>query len=442
MHRTKKRSLRQVVMISSAGSTIEWYDFFIYGTAAALIFPQLFFPGSSPLLGTLQSFGTFAVGFLARPLGGVIFGHIGDKIGRKKALVAALTLMGLATSLIGLLPGYAQIGVFAPIAVVVLRFFQGIAVGGQWGGAVLMTIETAPKNRRGLYGSFPQLGVPLGLVLSNVVFIAATALFQDSVSSWGWRIPFLFSVALIFIAYYAHTKLEETDEMEQVHEQHAESKAPVIEVLKEHFGIVALSSGAVVIAGSAFYMYSVYMLSYGTTVLGLSRGLVLWSVVAGAVFQVPTLLGAAALSDRVGRTRVYLVGTIGSIIWAFPAFLLINTGNPALVAVCIIVGQMLFATFYGPQAALFAELFTARLRYSGASLGYQTGVMLGGAFTPIIATLVYSETGSWVPVALFLAATGVISLVCVIMLRGRGQGTSDQGSAADSASAAYAEKSR
>lgn len=418
--RRQAPSLRKIVAVSSAGSTIEWYDFFIFGTAAALVFPQLFFPEQTPLIGTLLSFSTFAVGFLSRPLGGIIFGHYGDKVGRKKAFVAALILMGSATAAIGLLPGYASIGVLAPIIVVALRFFQGIAVGGQWGGAVLMAIENAPKNRRGLYGCFPQLGVPLGLLLANGVFILMNLLFQEQFATWGWRVPFLLSVALLFIAYYAHSRLNETAEMEEVHEKHAESRAPIVEVLRDHFPIVALSTGAVVIAGSAFYMYTVYMLAYGTTVLNESRGLMLWAVVAGAALQVPTLLGAAALSDRIGRQRVYLFGALGSTLWAFPAFLLVNTGSAALIILGIVVGQMFFATFYGPQAAFFSELFSARLRYSGASIGYQVGVAFGGASTPIIATALYAQFVTWLPVAAFLAATGVLSVVCVMMLRGRG----------------------
>ncbi len=426
MSRTKQPSLAKTIAICSAGSTIEWYDFFIYGTAAALIFPNLFFPNSTPLIGTLLSFSTFAVGFLARPIGGIIFGHFGDKIGRKRALVVAMFLMGLTTAVIGLLPGYATIGVLGPIALVVLRFVQGVAVGGQWGGAVLTAVENAPENRRGLYGSFPQLGVPLGLVTSTLIYIAINRFFPAQFVTWGWRVPFLLSMLLVGIAYYAHVTLEETAEMEEVHEAHIESRAPIVEVLRDHFPVVALATGAVVIAGSAFYLYSTYMLSYGTTVLHLSKGLLLWAVLAGAVLQVPTLLGAAALSDRIGRPRVYLFGTGASALWAFPAFALANTKDSAFLILAVVLGQVFFASFYGPQAAYFAELFSVRLRYSGASIGYQIGVMLGGALTPIIATYLYSETGSSLPVAFFLFGTGVLSFVSVgILSRRRDLGEDD-----------------
>lgn len=426
MSKTQQPSLTKTIAICSAGSTIEWYDFFIYGTAAALVFPNLFFPQSTPLTGTLLSFSTFAVGFLARPIGGMIFGHFGDKIGRKRALVFAMFLMGVSTALIGLLPGYATIGVLGPIALVVLRFLQGVSVGGQWGGAVLTAVENAPENRRGLYGSFPQLGVPLGLVLSTLIYLAINGFFPGDFATWGWRVPFLLSVLLVGIAYYAHVTLEETPEMEAVHEAHVESRAPIVEVLRDHFPVVALATGAIVIAGSAFYLYSTYMLSYGTTVLRLPRDLLLWAVLAGAFLQVPVLLGAAALSDRVGRSRVFLFGAGGSALWAFPAFALINTKNSALLILAIVLGQVFFASFYGPQAAFFSELFSVRLRYSGASIGYQVGVMLGGALTPIIATYLYTETGSSLPVAFFLFATGVLSFVCVgILSRRRDLGADD-----------------
>jgi MHS family shikimate/dehydroshikimate transporter-like MFS transporter len=410
-------SLRKIVIVSSAGSAIEWYDFFIYGTAAALVFNKLFFPGSDPLVGTLLAFTTFAVGFLARPVGGMIFGHFGDKVGRKKALVTALFLMGVATTLIGMLPTYASIGVFAPIVLVILRLLQGIAVGGQWGGAVLVATESAPKNKRGLYGSFAQLGVPTGLVLSSLTFLILNGvLTPEQFESWGWRVPFLLSILLIIIAYYAHVSLEETTPMAHVHEKHVESKSPVLEVLTSNFKTVALATGAVIVAGAGFYLFATYMLAYGTTVLGLPRAPLLWAVVVGALLQVPTLLAAAALSDRVGRRKVYLAGAAGFAVWAYPAFLLADTRNAFLIGISIVVGQLLFATLYGPQAAFFSELFTARLRYSGASLGYQIGIMIGGAFTPIIATYLYAQFESSAAVAGFLIATSVISCLCVLVL--------------------------
>jgi MHS family shikimate/dehydroshikimate transporter-like MFS transporter len=417
-HRSRqKTSLAKIIMVSSAGSAIEWYDFFIYGTAAALIFNKLFFPQAEALLGTLLAFSTFAVGFAARPLGGAIFGHFGDKVGRKPALVTALLLMGASTTLIGLLPTYNSIGMLAPIALVVLRVAQGIAVGGQWGGAVLIATENAPAHRRGLYGSFAQLGVPTGLVLSTVVFLTTTSrLSEAQFQAWGWRLPFLFSIVLIMIALYAQFRLEDTRPVEQEEAAKAESRSPVLEVLRRHPKNIGLAAGAVMIVGAGFYLFVTYMLAYGTTVVGLPRSTMLTGVLWGAVLQVPALLGFAALSDRIGRRKVYLCGAIGMGLWVFPAFALVNTGQAALVAVALIVAQILFAAMYGPQAAFFAELFTARLRYSGASLGYQLGVMLGGALAPIIATWLYARYDSYVPVALYLLVVAVVSCACVLAL--------------------------
>lgn len=408
--------LAKIIAVSSSGSAIEWYDFFIYGTAAALIFNKLFFPTADPLAGTLLAFSTFAVGFAARPLGGVLFGHLGDKVGRKAALVTALFLMGGSTTVIGLLPTYESIGVSAPIALVVLRLAQGVAVGGQWGGAVLIATENAPPHRRGLYGSFAQLGVPVGLVLSTLVFLGTSSwLTEAQFAAWGWRLPFLFSIALILVALYAQFRLEETVAMREVKKEGTAS-SPVLEVLRKHPGNIALAAGAVIVVGAGFYLFATYLLSYGTTVLGMPRSTMLNAVMWGAVAQVPALLVFAHLSDRIGRRPVYLFGAVTTGLWVFPAFLLVNTRSPGLVVIAVVVALVLFAAMYGPQAAFFSELFTARLRYSGASLGYQVGVMLGGAFTPIIATWLYSQYRSFVPVAVFLLVTALVSCACVVKL--------------------------
>ncbi|GAA0234285.1 MFS transporter [Saccharothrix mutabilis subsp. mutabilis] len=413
--------LAKIIAVSSSGSAIEWYDFFIYGTAAALIFNKLFFPTADPLAGTLLAFSTFAVGFAARPLGGMVFGHLGDKVGRKAALVTALFLMGGSTTLIGLLPTYASIGVLAPIALVVLRLAQGVAVGGQWGGAVLIATENAPPHRRGLYGSFAQLGVPVGLVLSTLVFLGTSAwLTEAQFAAWGWRLPFLFSIALIMVALYAQFRLEETVAMREV-KATGTASSPVLEVLRRHPGNIALAAGAVVVVGAGFYLFATYLLSYGTTVLGMPRSTMLNAVMWGAVAQVPALLAFAHLSDRIGRRPVYLFGAVTTGLWVFPAFLLVNTRSPGLVVLAVVVALVLFAAMYGPQAAFFSELFTARLRYSGASLGYQVGVMLGGAFTPIIATWLYSQYRTFVPVAVFLLVTALVSCACVVRLTAAGR---------------------
>ncbi|MFE5914933.1 MFS transporter [Streptomyces wedmorensis] len=407
-------------MVSSAGSAIEWFDFFSYGTAAALVFNELFFPASDPLVGTLLAFVTFAIGFVARPLGGIVFGHFGDRVGRKPALVTALFLMGGSTAVIGLLPTYDAIGVAAPLLLVVLRLLQGIAVGGQWGGAVLIATENAPRGRRGLYGSFAQLGVPAGLMLSSLVFLLTTsALDEEQFATWGWRVPFLCSIALIVVAIYAQFQLEETKDSRQVKEEReasGASRSPVVEVLRRHPRNVLLAAGAVVIVGAGFYLFVTYMLAYGTAVLGMPKSTLLNAVLVGAALQIPALMAFGALSDRIGRRKVYLAGALGMGLWAYPAFVLMNTERWPLVTLALVGGQLLFACMYGPQAAFFSELFTARVRYSGASLGYQLGVMLGGAFTPIIATWLYAKYGSFVPVAGFLAVAAAVSCVCVLVL--------------------------
>ncbi|MFB6644209.1 MFS transporter [Streptomyces chartreusis] len=416
----KSASLAKIIMVSSAGSAIEWFDFFIYGTAAALVFNKLFFPASDPMVGTLLAFMTFAIGFVARPLGGIVFGHFGDRVGRKPALVTALFLMGGSTTVIGLLPTYDVIGAAAPVLLVVLRLLQGIAVGGQWGGAVLIATENAPRGRRGLYGSFAQLGVPAGLMLSSLVFLViTTTLDEQQFAAWGWRVPFLCSIALVLVALFAQFKLEEASDSQvarQDREEAGASRSPIVEVLRKHPRNVLLAAGAVVIIGAGFYLFVTYMLAYGTTVLGMQKSTLLNAVLLGAALQVPALMAFGALSDRVGRRKVYLAGAAGMGLWAYPAFLLMNTEQWPLVTLALVVGQLLFATMYGPQAAFFSELFSARVRYSGASLGYQLGVMLGGAFTPIIATWLEAKYDSFVPVAGFLVAAAVISCACVLVL--------------------------
>ncbi|MFF0203694.1 MFS transporter [Streptomyces sp. NPDC005017] len=438
----KSTSLSRIIMVSSAGSAIEWFDFFIYGTAAALVFNKLFFPASDPLVGTLLAFMTFAIGFVARPVGGIVFGHFGDRVGRKPALVSALFLMGGSTALIGLLPTYDAIGVAAPVLLVVLRLLQGIAVGGQWGGAVLIATENAPRGRRGLYGSFAQLGVPAGLMLSSLVFLVITSTLDDrQFTAWGWRVPFLCSIALIVVALFAQFKLEETEDSRQARQEReatgaAEgSRSPVVEVLRRHPRNVLLAAGAVVVIGAGFYLFVTYMLSYGTTVLGMPKSTLLNAVLVGAALQVPALMGFGALSDRVGRRAVYLVGAAGMGLWAYPAFLLLNTERWPLVTLALVVGQLLFAAMYGPQAAFFSELFSARVRYSGASLGYQLGVMLGGAFTPIVATWLYAKYESFVPVAGFLVAAAAVSCLCVLVLSETYQDEDDDDNASAAADA-------
>lgn len=411
----------KVALIASAGASVEWYDFFIYGTAAALIFPKLFFPPELPLfIAQIAAFSTFAVGFVARPLGGILFGHFGDKHGRKRALVLAMFLMGLATTAIGLLPGYATAGVLAPLALVVLRFLQGLAVGGQWGGAALLAIESAPANRRGFYSSFVQVGVPFGVVLANTVFlIASTLIDADSFTAWGWRIGFLISIALIFIGLIIHWTIPEP-EAEQPAAQAEQSGSPLGTLLREHWGTVLLAGGAFVANNACFYAAITYSVAYGTATVGLSRGVMLTAVMIGSLAMIPALILCGALSDRIGRRGVFILGAVLSGLWAFAVFPLIEMKSPLAAIAAITVSLVFIAMMYGPQAALFAELFPKEVRYSGASLGYQVGTVFGGGFAPIIATALFAHYQSSLPISIYLAAICMVSLVSILLL-GKGR---------------------
>lgn len=412
-----ERSIRKVALIALAGSTIEWYDFFIYATAAALVFNQLFFPSFLPLAGTLLAFSTFAVGFLIRPLGALVFGHFGDKFGRKPALVTAMLMMGIATTAIGLLPSYETVGVLAPIMLVTLRLIQGLALGGQWGGAVLLVTESAPSNKRGFYGSFAQLGVPVALILSNLLFLFITvALPTEAFAAWGWRIPFLLSVFLIGVGLYLQVRIEDTPAMRKVHEAHTEARAPVMDLLRTHFKAIALAAGATIINGASYYILAIYMLAYGTGVLQLPRSTILTGVLLSSVASAIAILAFAALSDKIGRRKVFLSGAALMALWAFPLFWLVDTKSAILISVALVVGQVFFSMTYGPAAALFSEMFGTRVRYSGISVGYQIGSVLGGAFAPIIATSLYAAFGTSAAVSVYLAAMAIISFVSVLLV--------------------------
>jgi metabolite-proton symporter len=404
--------MAKVVAVSVAGSTIEWYDFFVYGSAAALVFNQLFFPRVDPLSGTLLSLSTFAVGFLVRPLGAALFGHWGDRVGRKPALVVAMMLMGIATTAIGLLPTYATAGVAAPVLLVVLRLLQGVALGGQWGGAVLLVTETAPAGKRGFYGSFAQLGVPVALILSNLVLLATSAVLPaEAFLTWGWRVPFLLSVLLIGVSLYAQSRVEETPAVSPA--TGARSRSPFVECLRTHPVEILLAAGATIVNGAVYYLMAVYLLAYATGPLGLPRGTILTGVLISAVASGLTIPAAAALSDRIGRRRTFLIGAAGLALWAFPMFWLVNTGSVVLVTVALTVGQVIFSGTYGPAPALFSEMFGPEVRYSGVSVGYQLGAVLGGAFAPIIATALYGAFRTSDAVSLYMIAVCVVSFAAV-----------------------------
>jgi metabolite-proton symporter len=424
-------SIVKVAAGASAAAAIEWYDFFIYGTAAALVFPQLFFPPElPPFVAQIAAFSTFAVGFIARPIGGVLFGHIGDLLGRKRALATALLIMGVATTCIGLLPSYHQIGLAAPLALVVLRFAQGLAVGGQWGGAALMAIESAPHDRRGFYGSFVQIGVPIGLVLANVVFLGVSeAVSPGQFQAWGWRIPFLLSIALILIGVYVQYRLEEPEEFEKVVSKgdaaSRPGRLPLTRVLTEHLSDVLLAGGAFIANNTCFYVAITWIVAYGAGTLGISREIMLSAVIMASVLMIPVLILCGAFSDRFGRRGIFMLGAILAGIGVFAMFPLVETGSLLLITVAITVEMGFISMMYGPQAALFAELFPVDVRYSGASLGYQIGSVFGGGFAPIIATALFAKFQSTLSIALYLCSMCVISFLSVLILQIRARSNRD-----------------
>jgi MFS family permease len=417
----QRSEITKAGIASLAASSIEWYDFFIYLTAAALVFPAVFFPESSAVAGVLASFSTAAVGFVARPVGGVLFGHFGDKLGRKPTLVIALVLMGTATVLVGLLPGFATLGVLAPIVLFILRFCQGLAIGGQWGGAVLLATEYAPPDRRGLFGSLAQTGVPVGVILGNLVFLAVAAVTTDAqFVAWGWRIPFLVGVLLIGVAMYIQLRLEETPAFKKLEEQQeggeSQERSPVLEVIKEHPKQILLAGGAFFVVNGSFYILISGILDYGTRSLGLSSDAMLAAVLISSAFQIPALIGFAALTDRVGRRPVYLIGAVLLGLWAFPMFWLVDTRNIVLITVALTLGQVFLSMMYGPQAALYAEMFSARVRYSGASLGYQGASVFAGGLAPIIMVWLLETTGTSLSVSFYILAMAAVTFLSVYLI--------------------------
>lgn len=418
---------RRVATAAALASAVEWYDYFVFGIAAALVLGDLYFPSGSPSAGVLASFATFAVGFLARPIGGVIAGQLGDKHGRKPMLVLALTIMGLATTGIGLLPTYETIGIAAPLLLVVLRILQGIAVGAQWGGAMLMATEYAPRGKRGLYGSLVQLGVPIGVVTANTVFLVAGAVTSESAfTSWGWRVPFLVGLLVLGLAWYIHTKVEETPEFKDAEKALAEKekgdgeqRSPLRTILREHLGTVFLAGGSFAVNTATFYIIITGVLDYTTRELHMERSSVLLVSLCISLTQLALIPLSAALSDRIGRLRIYAAGAAGLAVWAVPMFLLIDTGSLVWLAVGTFVCSCFLSIMYGPQAALFAELFTAEMRYTGASLGYQIAAVAGGGLAPFVMVLLLEATGTSMSVAGYIILLAVVALVSIKILAGR-----------------------
>src|SRR5215213_3738532 len=405
-------SIRQVAGASFIGTAIEWYDFFLYGTAAALIFGELFFPEFSSTAGTLAAFSTYAVGFAARPLGGLVFGHYGDRIGRKAMLVLTLLIMGIATALIGVLPTFETIGVWAPILLVVLRFFQGIGVGGEWGGAVLMAVEHAPEGRRGFYGSWPQMGVPAGLLTGNLAFLASTAWLPEA---WGWRVPFLFSLVLVGVGLFIRLRIMESPLFLQVKETHTEAPMPIIDVVRTYPKNVLLAMGMRIAENGTFYVLTVFVLTYITAELGLGENVGLVGVLIAAAIGLITVPFFGALSDRVGRRPLYLFGSVFLLLFSFPFFWLLNTGVTPLIWLAIVLAVNLgHDSMYGPQAAYFSELFGTRVRYSGASIGYQLASVLAGGLAFPVSEYLIANYG-YQSIAIYMALMALITVISVLL---------------------------
>jgi metabolite-proton symporter len=413
--RASRGAITKIAAASFVGTAIEWYDFFLYGTAAALVFNKLFFPKVDSLIGALLAFGTFAVGFLARPVGGIVFGHFGDRLGRKAMLSLTLLIMGIATFAIGILPTYETIGVAAPLLLVTLRLAQGFGLGGEWGGAVLMAVEHAPPNRRGFYGSWPQTGAPAGLLLSTAAFALVSRLPEPALLAWGWRIPFLASALLVGVGAFIRLCVVESPELARVKAASAEARLPILDVLEHHKRSVALAMSARVAENAYFYVYTTFVLAYATQRAHVTRETVLTGVLIAAALHLVAIPLFGLLSDVVGRRPVYMFGAIFSGAFTVPFFLLVGTGRPSLVWLAIVAGVSVgHAAMYGPQASFFSELFGARIRYTGASLGYQLASVIAGGLSPMIAAaLLEAAHGGFWPIALYMMALAIVTLVAV-----------------------------
>ena len=414
-----KRTLTSIVLASSIGTIIEWYDFLIYGTAAALVFNTLFFPNIDPLTGTLASLGTYAVGFFARPVGGVLFGHFGDRIGRKVMLMLTMTIMALGTFAVGLLPTYNQIGILAPILLVSLRLLQGIGLGGEWGGASLMVLEHAPSGRRGIFGSLVQVGFPLGLVTSYGVFALATTMIPPvDFISWGWRVPFLLSIVLLGVGWFVRARLPETPLFEEIKRHREIARNPFFEVIFKNPKTFLIAIGLKISEVSWVYILTIFVVVYATTKLALPRQLLLNAIFIAALVEVITIPLFGWLSDTVGRRTFYFIGTLFTVCFAFPLFWLLHTKDPQVIVLTIVVALSLgHGTMFGLQSTYFPELFGTRVRYTGISFGCQVAAALGGGLSPIIATALAGYMGGTAGVSVMLILLAIITFIATLAAR-------------------------
>ncbi|MDX0408475.1 MFS transporter [Sinorhizobium medicae] len=416
---TRESEVRRVVFASLIGATIEWYDFFLYGVIAGIVFNQLYFPSHDPLVSMVLAYATFAVGFVARPLGGIVFGHFGDKLGRKQMLVLTILIMGVATVLIGVLPTYEQIGVAAPILLLILRIAQGIGIGGEWGGAVLMAYEFAPEDKRGYYASIPQIGLAIGLCLSSGVVALLSLLPEEAFMSWGWRTAFIGSVVLIVVGLYIRLKVAETPDFASVKEERQELKIPFVELIRTYPRNILLGMGARYIDGVFFNVFAVFSIVYLSKHVQVDRTTALWLVCLSALVMVVTIPLFGKLSDRWGRPKTYAIGSLLLALVTFPAFMLMGSGSLPLIALALIVPfGIIYAMCYGPEAALFSDLFDVKVRYTGISFVYQFSGIFASGITPIIATFLisYGDGSPWL-LAAYVVFAALVSMVSAMLIR-------------------------
>lgn len=412
---------KRVLVASLVGSSIEWFDYFLYGTVAGLVFNQLFFPNEDPAIGLILSYATFALSFFIRPLGGIIFSHIGDRIGRKKTLVLTLSLMGIATAGMGLLPTYETIGIWAPILLITLRLIQGIGLGGEWGGALLLAYEYAPAEKRGLFGSIPQMGVTIGLLLGTLVMSLMTLMSNELFLSWGWRIPFLLSAILVVFGLWVRKGIDETPEFKRVKEKGEVAKVPLIETLRTHWKEVFIAIGGKVVETAPFYIFGTFIVSFATNNLGFQSTNALNAVTIATIITTILIPIMGNLSDKFGRKRLYVIGTILMILYAFPYFWILESRtNVALIVATIIGLGIIWSPITAVLGTMFSEIFKSNVRYTGVSLGYQIGAAVAGGTAPLIATaLLTTFNNSYIPVAIYIMFTAVISLISVMFVRER-----------------------
>ncbi|MFJ8068439.1 MFS transporter [Peribacillus sp. NPDC096447] len=417
----EKKQMRRILVASLVGSSIEWFDYFLYGTVAALVFNQLFFVNEDPTIGLLLSYASFALAFFIRPFGGVIFSHIGDRIGRKKTLVITLSLMGIATFGMGLLPTYQAVGIWAPILLITLRLVQGLGIGGEWGGALLLAVEYAPAEKRGLFGAIPQMGVTIGMLLGTVALSIMTLLPENAFMTWGWRIPFIFSALLVFFGLWIRKGIDETPSFKKVKESGEVPKLPIVETLKNYWREVLIAVGAKVVETAPFYIFSTFVVSYATANLGFSRTATLTAVMIATIITTILIPFMGMLSDKIGRKKLFIGGTIGMALFAFPYFWLLQQKSVLLLIIATVIGLgVIWAPITAVLGTMFSEIFDARIRYTGITLGYQIGAALAGGTAPLVATALLNRfNNSYVPVAIYIIFASVLSLAAIWAVKDR-----------------------